>query len=391
MRAIQIQSKPVALVRHRPEPGRRFGPLKWARRHTIAILLIGLVTSRSPAQSLQPVLPPAIASQYSLYWNDEFDGTQLDLTKWGYRALGPRGSGVNATTMVALDGNGHLNLSVQQIGSTIYSAMIGTQGKFQTLYGYFECRAMLQTVNGPTSAFWLQSPTVGNPIGNPAVAGDEVDIFECYSPSTGKIPQTIHWDGYGAYHQYLQQMSPTIPNLAQGFHTFGLEWSPTQYIFYIDGVETFRTAQAVSQTNEYVILSYLVDSPGQAAIINNIPGFSATIVYDYVRVFKNTGAVAPVVSAPLASITGTIGQTVAWTVDVTGSPPLTYQWRKNGTAIAGAIGANLTLSNVQTSDAGNYDVVVSNSAGSATSSSATLTVTTATIAPFNALITIMVQ
>ena len=369
----------------------RAGAERLASTWIIGGILLGAFLTRLSAQSLQPVLPPAIASQYSLYWNDEFDGTQLDMTKWGYRALGPRGSGVDATTMVALDGNGHLNLSVQQIGSTIYSAMIGTQGKFQTLYGYFECRAMLQTINGPTSAFWLQSPTTGNPIGNPAVAGDEVDIFECYSPSTGKIPQTIHWDGYGAYHQFLQQMSPTIPNLAQGFHTFGLEWSPTTYIFYIDGVETFRTAQAVSQANEYVILSYLVDSPGQAAIINGIPGFSATIVYDYVRVFKNTGPVAPVVSTPLPSIMGTVGQDVTWTADATGSAPFTYQWRKNGVAIAGATAATLTLTNIQGTDAGTYDVVIANTAGSATSNVATLTVSYPVIAPFNAMITITIE
>ena len=153
----------------------------------IALFFFGAWSSRLTAQLLQPVLPPAIASQYTLFWNDEFDGTQLDTGKWDYRALGPRGPGIDSAAMVALDGAGHLKLSVQQSGSSIYSAMIGTQGKFQTVYGYFECRAMLQTVGGPTSAFWLQSPTTGNPIGNPALAGDEVDIFECYTPQTEKF------------------------------------------------------------------------------------------------------------------------------------------------------------------------------------------------------------
>jgi beta-glucanase (GH16 family) len=354
------------------------------------MILAAAGASRLTAQSLQPVLSPAIASQYTLFWNDEFDGSQFDPTKWDYRALGPRGAGVDSAAMVAMDGAGHLDLSVQQSGSTIYSAMIGTQGKFQTIYGYFECRAMLQTSSGPTSAFWLQSPTTGNPIGNPALAGDEVDIFECYTPQTGKIPQTIHWDGYGAYHQFLQQMSPTIPNLTQGYHTFGLEWNPAEYIFYIDGVETFRTSQAVSHTYEYIILSYLVDSAGQAAIINNTPGFSATIVYDYVRVFKNTSAVPPVAGTPLSSVNGTVGQDVTWTAVAAGTAPFAYQWRKNGVEIAGATGSTLTLTNIQAADAGDYDVVIMNVAGTTTSNGATLGVS-APVAPYNAVITITVS
>ena len=185
-------------------------------------------------------------------------------------------------------------------------------------------------------------------------------------------------------------MSPVIPNLAQGYHTFGLEWSPAEYIFYIDGVETFRTSQAVSQTAEYVILSYLVDSPGQAAVINAIPGFSATIVYDYVRVFKNTAAIPPVAGAPLASVAGTIGQDVSWTAAASGTAPFAYQWRKNGTPIPGATGSTLTLTNIQAADAGDYDVVILNAAGSATSNSATLSVSATVVAPSNAVITVIV-
>ena len=118
------------------------------------ILLCGFalfaLAYHAAAQLPLPVLPSAIASQYTLFWNDEFDGTQLDLSKWSYRQLGPRGAAVDAASMVALDGAGHLDLTVQQSGSTIYSAMIGTQGNFETIYGYFECRAQLQALSGPT-------------------------------------------------------------------------------------------------------------------------------------------------------------------------------------------------------------------------------------------------
>src|SRR5207248_1181724 len=67
-------------------------------------------------------------------------------------------------------------------------------------------------------------------------------------------------------------------------------------------------------------------------------------------------------------------------VVASGSAPLSYQWMKNGIALAnggivnGATAATLTLTGVGSSDAGNYSVVVSNSAGSATSTAATLTI-----------------
>ena len=48
-----------------------------------------------------------------------------------------------------------------------------------------------------------------------------------------------------------------------------------------------------------------------------------------------------------------------------GASPLSYQWRFNGADISTATGALLTLTNVQLSQAGSYDVIVSNNFGSA--------------------------
>jgi hypothetical protein len=61
-----------------------------------------------------------------------------------------------------------------------------------------------------------------------------------------------------------------------------------------------------------------------------------------------------------------------------GSSPFTYQWRKNGVAIADATASTLSFAAIALSDAGKYSVVVTNSAGSATSREATITVTPAT-------------
>jgi len=134
-------------------------------------------------------------------------------------------------------------------------------------------------------------------------------------------------------------------------------------------------------------IPHLDGGVGQAAIINGIPGFSATIVYDYVRVFENTSALPPTAGAPLSSVSGTAGQDVVWPAGATGSAPFAYQWRKNETEIAGATGSTLALANIQALDAGVYDVVIMNVAGSITSNGATLSVSVP-VAPFNAVVTI---
>lgn len=69
------------------------------------------------------------------------------------------------------------------------------------------------------------------------------------------------------------------------------------------------------------------------------------------------------------------GQTVTLRVTADGTTPFSYQWFKNGTAIDGATSASYVLSLVKALDAGAYTAVVSNSAGSATSDTATLTLT----------------
>ena len=69
-----------------------------------------------------------------------------------------------------------------------------------------------------------------------------------------------------------------------------------------------------------------------------------------------------------------VGDTVTFTVDAGGAPPLSYHWRFNDTPISGATSASYTLTGITTNNAGAYSVVVSNALGQATSEPATLTV-----------------
>ncbi len=86
----------------------------------------------------------------------------------------------------------------------------------------------------------------------------------------------------------------------------------------------------------------------------------------------------PAITGQPANASVSVGATATFTVSATGSAPLAYQWRKNGTAISGATAASYTTPATVIGDNGStFSVVVSNSLGSATSNNATLTVTSA--------------
>ena len=91
--------------------------------------------------------------------------------------------------------------------------------------------------------------------------------------------------------------------------------------------------------------------------------------------------VAPAIVIQPTSQTATAGTNVSFTASASGTPTPAYQWKLNGAAISGATSATLSLSNVQASNAGNYTLVATNSAGSATSNAAILTVNPLAIAP----------
>lgn len=83
---------------------------------------------------------------------------------------------------------------------------------------------------------------------------------------------------------------------------------------------------------------------------------------------------APTITTQPQSQSVTVGTNVVFSVVATGKPNPTYQWNKNGAAIAGATSTTYSITGAQTGDAGTYTVTVSNSIGNVTSSGATLTV-----------------
>lgn len=85
---------------------------------------------------------------------------------------------------------------------------------------------------------------------------------------------------------------------------------------------------------------------------------------------------APSIVSQPQSQTACLGQSVTLNVNATGNN-LSYQWRLNGSPLSGSTNASLTMPSIALSQAGNYDVVITNSCGSVTSSVATINVNTA--------------
>ena len=120
-------------------------------------------------------------------------------------------------------------------------------------------------------------------------------------------------------------------------------------------------------TNSTLVISNVTSGNVGAYSVQIVNTFAPTISANAYLVITS-----PTITQQPQSRTNYTGTTATFSVVASGDAPLSYQWRKNGGNLTIATNSSLVLNAVQLSDAGNYDVVVSNPAGSATSSVATL-------------------
>ena len=251
--------------------------------------------------------------KWKLVWADEFDGTELDRTKWDYRTsmMGNRHPAW-VEKGVELDGNSNVVFTLIEEDGRPVSAQLQTgrnfmdepveetkfgedhlqwnigklyENKFTHTYGYYECRCKLQQKFGWWSAFWLQSPIIGSTL-DPAESGTEIDIMECFNK--GEIsPHNIFDGGYGLDCKNLHIGG--IKNIDQTvFHRFGVLWDENGYTFYIDGKEDGHIATDISKRPEFILIStevkgyrYKNHQPTQEAF----ESIGDQFIVDYVRVF----------------------------------------------------------------------------------------------------------
>ena len=169
---------------------------------------------------------------------------------------------------------------------------------------------------------------------------------------------------------------PTAQTVTEGqtatFSVTATGTAPLTYQWKKDGTVI---AGATSSTYTTPVTSSADNAAVFTVVVSNSAGTTVTSSNATLTV---TAAVPPAITVQPAALTITAGQTATFSVTATGTGTLSYQWKKNGINITGGTGA--TTSSYTTPDmgyAGNgavYSVEVSNSAGSITSSTATLTV-----------------
>ena len=235
--------------------------------------------------------PPA---GYQLAWSDEFDGATLDMNKWSYRGLGRRHDALNVSDALSV-GGGQLTITTYTSGGKHYTGMIGTEGKFERRFGYWEARLQFEGAPGMWSAFWIQTPTFGRPAGDPVTAGMEIDVIEhrvsdkSGKDISGKAQHAVH---YGGSDKDVKSQSHVTDDLKldSGFHTFGVEWTETEYRFFVDGKLTW-TAAPVSKRPQYIILSSEVRDKSWAGAIPTdgygpLEPSRTKMIVDYVRFYE---------------------------------------------------------------------------------------------------------
>lgn len=258
-----------------------------------------------------------VPAGYTLEWNDECDGP-LDAAKWTHSLSGrPRGWVRLAREAVSIESPGVMVLSAFMQEETPVSAWLTTQPFYRRMHGYFEARIRVQSSRGLRGAFWLMSATLGRRAEGAAAGGAEVDVLSYAGDAEGDraLAQGVFWGEYEGTPAWItnalgqvrtlsnappQQVAGTYVDPAAGgwtnaplsgeYHVFGLCWTEREYVFTLDGRETFRSSRGLSSTPQFLCLS-LLPPPGERERPARVD-LPAAMRVDYVRVYAPP-AVAP--------------------------------------------------------------------------------------------------
>ncbi|MDD6146252.1 MAG: glycoside hydrolase family 16 protein [Oscillospiraceae bacterium] len=260
---------------------------------------------------------------YELVWSDDFEGTELDRSKWNdnqnvdtlhWGAV--RNGGYWHKDLISVsDGNLHIRTkyldeetAAKYGGDYKAGWYTGCVTTYQSnpadesnpdafLYGYFETRCILPAGEGLWSAFWMMNSGVYQVDGS-GKDGTEIDVFESFGYPEGErmtkdcVSVNLHWDGYEEAHQSHHVGRYYAENPYTQYNTYGVKWTPEEYIFYINGHECGRSSKGgVAQNPEYLILSVEIagqngEAFGRGDITKNTG--DVDFIVDYVRVYQQT-------------------------------------------------------------------------------------------------------
>ncbi len=264
-------------------------------KHRVACSLALALGSWLATTSLAIAAPPG----YTQIWNDEFDGTTLDQSKWTPETVqNPHNNERQAylpEMITVADGNMVITSTNQPSGNKQYrSGRVHSDWTHQ--YGRWEIRADLPTSKGMWPAIWLLPDTTQYTWPNQG----EIDIMENRGSQPQLTSSAYHYGTFSPYnHQYKYSEQTTARfgqpvNFHQGYHTFAVDWDKTKLRFYVDDVNYYtlynseiggfignQTAPMQTILNTAVGGDFLGDQQPDASTV-----WPQKFLIDYVRVFE---------------------------------------------------------------------------------------------------------
>jgi len=183
------------------------------------------------------------------------------------------------------------------------SGMISTQPTFAQTYGYFEMRAELPHAAGAWPAFWLLPADGSWP--------PELDVMETLTSDPNGDWTTWHSNATGAHTS--NGLLSFIPDTQDGFHTYGVLWTKSDLVWYVDGVEVFHQATPADMNKPMYMIANLALGGWGGAI--DSAGLPAQMKIDYIHAYgladgsaalanSTTTAAAPAAPTPVAAPSG---------------------------------------------------------------------------------------
>ena len=247
------------------------------------------------------VAPTQRAVDWEKVWGDEFDGEGLpDASKWYYETGGDGwGNGEqqyytkNDTDNVRVR-NGHLIIEARHEsyqGNEYTSARLNSEGSWT--YGRFVIRAKLPSGRGTWPAIWMLPDH--NTYGSQYWPDNgEIDVMEHVGYDPGVVHGTIHTEAFNHIDGTDRGGTVTVSNATSAFHTYAMEWTPTEIRVFADGQRyfTFRNREQYGWQEWpfdhpfHLLLNIAVGGSWGGAQGIDDTAFPAQMVIDYVRVYK---------------------------------------------------------------------------------------------------------
>ena len=214
------------------------------RKINFSLILISCFTFFNCKQS------DPVEIEFTLVWEDQFDGTEIDPEKWEFQIgdganVGLWGWGNNEKQYYRKENarisNGKLLIKAvaEELKNYKYtSSRLRTKEKADFKYGKIEAMIRMANTKGLWHAFWLLP---SNPSSNWPISG-EIDIMEYVGNSPDEILNTLHFADKFDNHQYIESSTPYIQD--KEFHLYGIEWDENKIIWYFDDKETFRVIRS---------------------------------------------------------------------------------------------------------------------------------------------------